>query len=760
MNTIVALLEAVHEFVAGHGAMLLAGSTALLAAGTLAGRLQRSPIHRQRLGEFTVGCTLLWVVLACVPLPRLAPVTGGPRNRPFPARPLTLPPAPYDPGLYVAAYPAAPNDGELAELLSTLTQPQAGGQFDSNLAGNFPATAVPGLTVGMVLATLYLAGAFVCAAWLLLGNVLLARMIRTAHAPPGWLQDLFLSLHRQTSVGRPPRLLVSDQCARPVSCGVFRPTVLLPLECARHENVAQLRHVLLHELGHVRQRDAVGNALFNLAMPLLFFHPLYWLVRADVHLARELVADDWAAARTGKSSYVQELIALARSRLPSGAGGACAGGRLASIGLFLFGTGSPTNFYRRMHMLMHRRDSLATRCSAAWRVASFTACAFVLAAAVSVGGVQPVRAQDGPSASDDAKRAEADRARAEQEKLRAMLEANEQELRRARELLEKAQYDAKRVQDQKDKRQVEVKAAQSQLDAMKKQLADSQQQIAEAHKQAAADKGKVEKEMAQKMKEMAKQQAQIAQQQAKLQARAMELSRKQQPGLDARAKEELLRKWNDTAKHSDGLDDDERDQAMMRRLYLDIVGRTPSGEELDDFKKDGRSDKREQLVEKLLAERPDAALDKALAKSFKDFPASQENYKRGGSQKPDPLGGGAGLNLDVGSLDLVGLATSYADAVGDVRVAEVRVKVAQEKNSPSDQMLEQVAMEKSRHKARLLRSIAEIALRGAHEELQRTEQLAKQGLAPQSTLAESKAKVQILEVILDTNTGGATPQRR
>src|SRR5207244_1766325 len=109
------------------------------------------------------------------------------------------------------------------------------------------------------------------------------------------------------------------------------------------------------------------------------------------HLARELVADDWAARRSGKSSYVAELVALARSRPP-----AARAGHLTGIGLFLFG--STTNFYRRMHMLMHRREPLPTRCSLPWRLGTSAACAVALAAAVSLGGVRAARAQ---SASDD-----------------------------------------------------------------------------------------------------------------------------------------------------------------------------------------------------------------------------------------------------------------------------------------------------------------------------------------------------------------------
>ena len=62
-----------------------------------------------------------------------------------------------------------------------------------------------------------------------------------------------------------------------------------------------------------------GNLLFELAFPLLFFHPLYWWLRAEVRMAAELVADDWAAGQTGKEVYVAELVALARGSEPAAA---------------------------------------------------------------------------------------------------------------------------------------------------------------------------------------------------------------------------------------------------------------------------------------------------------------------------------------------------------------------------------------------------------------------------------------------------------
>src|SRR5207302_3710312 len=100
--------------------------------------------------------------------------------------------------------------------------------------------------------------------------------------------------------------------SRPVTCGVFRPIILLPAALLDEGCAVQLRQVLLHERGHVEQRDGWGSLLFSLGLPALYFHPLYWWLRRSCALARELVVDDRAARADGKAAYVTHLIALAR----------------------------------------------------------------------------------------------------------------------------------------------------------------------------------------------------------------------------------------------------------------------------------------------------------------------------------------------------------------------------------------------------------------------------------------------------------------
>ena len=229
-----------------------------------------------------------------------------------------------------------------------------------------------------------LAGAGTCIGWLVLGHVLLWRMIRRSTATPEHVARMVDSRLRQEQ--RRPRVLIAPGLARPVTCGLFWPTILLPASLLRDDRKTQLRQVLLHELGHIHQGDGWGALLFNLALPLLYFHPLYWWLRRCSSLARELVADDWAARADGKEAYVTELIALARTR---------AGMTISPVGAI--GILQPrSHFYRRMHMLLQRHQPLATRCSTSCRATMAVIVMGVVVGLTCIIGVRPVTAQPAP----------------------------------------------------------------------------------------------------------------------------------------------------------------------------------------------------------------------------------------------------------------------------------------------------------------------------------------------------------------------------
>ncbi|QDU44963.1 BlaR1 peptidase M56 [Symmachiella dynata] len=403
--------ETLH-FLEIHGGMLITGASALLAVGGVALLLHRAPINRQRAGELTIVAVMAWMIIACIPLPRFSTSELLPQT-PLPTIATQIPEEATiaDPPIPAAIAQERLADEaarihETAEILEQLAQLDAEHPvlplvdsdlplkdspptFEANvavvaapmIAPSSPgaALAVEGFSWRQIVAALYLGGAALCVAWVVLGWLLLFRLTRLAISPHGWLQDLYTSLSSDPL----PRLLVSSKCRRAFSCGWWRPTIVLPLECCEESRADQLRQILLHELAHLQQGDQRGRVLFNLALPLLYVHPLYWWIRSRTYLAAELVADDWAAGHSSTTAYAGELIALVKEQGRRGMA------HVGTVGIF----SSPTQFYRRMEMLVRRQTPLMTTCTRRWRLLTTLTAAVAVLLLSSTLGVRLVQAE-------------------------------------------------------------------------------------------------------------------------------------------------------------------------------------------------------------------------------------------------------------------------------------------------------------------------------------------------------------------------------
>jgi protein TonB len=98
---------------------------------------------------------------------------------------------------------------------------------------------------------------------------------------------------------------------QPVTCGVWRPVVLLPEHLTSQPPDIQ-RAVLAHELLHVKRRDwlwVMGEEVLRAA---LWFHPAVWWLVARVRLAREEAVDELTVRATNqRRAYLEALLAFA-----------------------------------------------------------------------------------------------------------------------------------------------------------------------------------------------------------------------------------------------------------------------------------------------------------------------------------------------------------------------------------------------------------------------------------------------------------------
>lgn len=87
------------------------------------------------------------------------------------------------------------------------------------------------------------------------------------------LEDCKRAMGVKTLVG----IVVTDRVSGPALFGFIRPRLLLPPELAENLTAEELRHVLLHELAHLRRMDIHFGWLSAALQLLHWFNPLVWI---------------------------------------------------------------------------------------------------------------------------------------------------------------------------------------------------------------------------------------------------------------------------------------------------------------------------------------------------------------------------------------------------------------------------------------------------------------------------------------------------
>lgn len=105
-----------------------------------------------------------------------------------------------------------------------------------------------------------------------------------------------------------PEVKHSPLLSSPCLAGLRRPVILLPDSLS----VGALRDVLIHELAHLRRRDAQWHLLSRLTTAVFFVQPLLWELARRLELAAEEVCDDHVLhLGTDRRAYTRQLVDIA-----------------------------------------------------------------------------------------------------------------------------------------------------------------------------------------------------------------------------------------------------------------------------------------------------------------------------------------------------------------------------------------------------------------------------------------------------------------
>lgn len=124
-----------------------------------------------------------------------------------------------------------------------------------------------------------------------------------------WLKD-----HQ---IKRTVKLYLSDRVSSPLTYGIIRPVILIPVSCDI-EDKENLTYILTHEMTHIKRFDMARKFVAAAVLCLHWFNPFVWVMYLLFNRDMELVCDE-AVVRSAKTtdcrkSYISALINLEEQR--------------------------------------------------------------------------------------------------------------------------------------------------------------------------------------------------------------------------------------------------------------------------------------------------------------------------------------------------------------------------------------------------------------------------------------------------------------
>jgi bla regulator protein BlaR1 len=138
------------------------------------------------------------------------------------------------------------------------------------------------------------------------------------HLLVGWLASrALLRSSIPCNIPAPIEVRSSRHVPAPCVIGVLNPVLLLPQRLLSDLTQTQLSAVFAHEMAHVRRNDNLLAYLHSFVQALFWFHPLIWLIGAQLGKEREHACDE-AAIELGHEplDYAATLLQVCKQCVP------------------------------------------------------------------------------------------------------------------------------------------------------------------------------------------------------------------------------------------------------------------------------------------------------------------------------------------------------------------------------------------------------------------------------------------------------------
>ena len=127
-----------------------------------------------------------------------------------------------------------------------------------------------------------------------------------------FVQQMSKSLGIASQVG----LKISRKIATPLTVGIFKPMILIPLAAINALTPTQMEAIILHELAHIKRKDYLINLLLLTIDVFMFFNPFSKMIQKQIFFERELCCDDIVLQHQfNNNDYAKALVSIASLQL-------------------------------------------------------------------------------------------------------------------------------------------------------------------------------------------------------------------------------------------------------------------------------------------------------------------------------------------------------------------------------------------------------------------------------------------------------------
>lgn len=174
-------------------------------------------------------------------------------------------------------------NGKLITYISTIKNPAAVQVYKYGSARN---------KVLDIMGTLWFAGFGILISLKVYRNLKFKKyFIKNNYCEDETIISTFINCKKQMDIKKDIKLIISGSVV-PMMYGVFKPCIMLPYDCAKIFTIDEIRLILMHELGHYKQKDIILYFISDILSALYWFNPLIYFGLLEMKNNLELLSDD------------------------------------------------------------------------------------------------------------------------------------------------------------------------------------------------------------------------------------------------------------------------------------------------------------------------------------------------------------------------------------------------------------------------------------------------------------------------------------